>query len=94
MEGLKDIIKKRKVVKGGTEWNSLVEFFFSEIAPTWDKRFGRMTVGRMRGKLAGLAVADLKYMASVFKDTARRSGEVGAIKEFWWSLNEKKHEKV
>lgn len=80
---ISDIIAKRQYVVKGSERAELLKFFIENIP---DKNGNKYKPQFLAVKLSHIPTKDLYYSMSIFKDTEKRRGKVGAIKEFWWSI--------
>jgi hypothetical protein len=87
------------------ERDELLQGFMEQLQPYWDaKKYRPLTYPRLATKLAKLTLHDLKYMRSRMNDTIRtrtrdkdgkpQDSRQVAVKEFWWSINPKKHTNV
>jgi hypothetical protein len=72
-----------------TERGDLIDEFYAGLKPHWDaKKFGQLTPGYVRWKLAGIKTKDLYYIRSVCEDAKNYS------KTFFWLINLDKHKHV
>jgi hypothetical protein len=69
-----------------TERGDLIEEFYSRLKPHWDEKYGKLTPGYLRWKLAKIPTKDLYYIKSVCNDSKHYA------KTFFWLINPKKHE--
>lgn len=83
MLNIKELINQREKVKTLSERAELISFFVENLKNKNEKPF---TAKRIAIALAHIPTKDLYFMISIFKDTMKRRGIVGANKEFWWSL--------
>lgn len=88
MQNIKQLIKPIQLNKSRiSERGELLLEFLRHIQPTWDeKKYGKLTIGRIARKVQGLSVQDLYYLARVCRDSKNYS------KRFFWELNPKKHQ--
>ncbi len=72
-----------------TERGELLKEFLSHIKPSWDeKKYGKMTIGRLARKVQGVPTKDLWYLKRVCEDSKNYS------KRFFFELNPSKHKEV
>ena len=83
MKSLFELLEQRKEVKSHSKRAELLRFFIENIP---DKNGKQYKPQFLAVKLSHIPTKDLYYMISIFKDTEKRRGKVGAIKEFWWSI--------
>lgn len=65
------------------ERQEVLKFFVENIK---DKNGKQYSPKFLAIKLSHIPTKDLYYMISIYKDTEKRRGSIGAQKEFWWSL--------
>lgn len=83
---ISDIITKRQYVVKGSERADLLRFFIENIP---DKNGNKYKPAYMGMRLSHIPTKDLYYLISIFKDTEKRRGVIGARKEFWFSIKSK-----
>jgi len=70
--------------KRSTERGELLEYFLIEARKEWDKKYGKLTIGRIAEKLTGVPTKDL-YALKSKADDARRRGKSWS-KTFFWEI--------
>ena len=80
---ISQLIQERQPVKVKSERAELIKFFHENIL---DKNGKQYRPQFLAVKLAHIPTKDLYYSVSIFKDTEKRRGIIGARKEFWFSI--------
>jgi hypothetical protein len=86
MQTLFELISQRKEVKSHSERAELLKFFIENIPDKNGKQYKPAYMGM---RLSHIPTKDLYYMISIFRDTEKRRGVIGARKEFWFSIKSK-----
>lgn len=85
MESIQDLlfIEHKKALNERAE---LIKFFVENVL---DKKGNQYSPKFIAIKLSHIKTPDLYYSISIFRDTDKRRGREGAVKEFWWSIKAK-----
>jgi hypothetical protein len=86
METIFQLIQERQPVKVKSERGELIRFFVDKLK---DKQGKPFPARRIAVALGHIPTKDIYYIISIFKDTEKRRGLVGASKEFWFNLKVK-----
>jgi hypothetical protein len=83
LNSISQLIQERQPVKVKSERAELVKFFVEKLK---DKQGKPFPARRIAVALGHIPTKDIYYIISIFKDTEKRRGLIGASKEFWFSI--------